>query len=173
VIACVDPPGPEFERDLYFCTGRWLEHRHAILELLVAVVDPIEVTPIVSTCASDQRGGKIDCEGRSHGIGHNSLMKTATISETKNQLSALLDRVRHGETILITDRNQPVARLEPVVRGSDAGPDEGRLARLERAGVIRRARHGRLEEIVRVPPPTPEAGGDIVAALLEERKSGR
>ena len=36
-------------------------------------------------------------------------MKTATISETKNRLSALLDRVRHGETILITDRERPVA----------------------------------------------------------------
>jgi prevent-host-death family protein len=100
-------------------------------------------------------------------------MKTATISETKNQLSTLLDRVRHGETILITDRSQPVARLEPVVSAIGAGPDEGRLARLERAGVIRRACHGRLGEIVRVLPPAPEAGGDIGAAILEERRSGR
>src|SRR5207244_4501812 len=100
-------------------------------------------------------------------------MKTATISETKNQLSALLDRVRHGESILITDRSRPVARLEPVVSASDAGPDEGRLARLERAGVIRRARRGRLEEIVRVLPPAPERGADVVEALLEERRSGR
>ncbi|MGZ5445093.1 MAG: type II toxin-antitoxin system Phd/YefM family antitoxin [Thermoanaerobaculia bacterium] len=105
--------------------------------------------------------------------GYNSLMKTATISETKNQLSALLDRVRHGESILITDRSQPVARLEPVVSAGDAGPDEGRLARLERAGVIRRARHSGLEEILRVLPPAPKAGGDIVAAVLEERRSGR
>jgi prevent-host-death family protein len=100
-------------------------------------------------------------------------VKTATISETKNGLSALLDRVRHGESILITDRNRPVARLEPVVSTGNAGPDEGRLARLERAGVIRRAHSGRLEEIVRVPPPAPEPGGDIVAAVLEERRSGR
>jgi antitoxin (DNA-binding transcriptional repressor) of toxin-antitoxin stability system len=87
-------------------------------------------------------------------------------------LSALLDRVRHGESILITDRSKPIARLEPVVSADDAGPDEGRLARLERAGVIRRARRSRLEEIVRVPPPTPEPGGDIVEAVLEERRSG-
>lgn len=51
--------------------------------------------------------------------------------------------------------------------------DEGRLARLERAGVIRRARRGRIEEILRVPPPAPEPGGDIVAAILDERRSGR
>ncbi|HEX3110752.1 MAG TPA: type II toxin-antitoxin system prevent-host-death family antitoxin [Thermoanaerobaculia bacterium] len=99
-------------------------------------------------------------------------MKTATISETKNGLSALLDRVRHGESILITDRSHPIARLEPVVSGDDAGPDEGRLARLERAGVIRRARRTRLEEIARVLPPASEPGGDIVDALLEERRRG-
>jgi len=100
-------------------------------------------------------------------------MRTATISETKNGLSALIDRVRHGESILITDRSHPVARLEPVVSASDPGPDEGRLARLERTGVIRRAHLGRMEEILRVPPPAPEPGGDIVAAVLEERRSGR
>ena len=30
-------------------------------------------------------------------------MKTATITEAKNQLSALIDRAKHGETIVITD----------------------------------------------------------------------
>jgi prevent-host-death family protein len=100
-------------------------------------------------------------------------MKSATISETRNGLSALLDRVRHGETFLITDRGRPIARLEPVIGTSEYGPDEGRLARLERAGVIRRARRGRLGEILRVPPPAPERGGDALAALLLERRSGR
>lgn len=100
-------------------------------------------------------------------------MRTATISETKNGLSALLDTVRHGETVLITDRGRPVARLEPVASAEDPGPDEGRLARLERAGIIRRARRGRLAEILRVPPPAPEAGGDILTALLDERRSNR
>jgi prevent-host-death family protein len=100
-------------------------------------------------------------------------MRKATISQTKNGLSALLDRVRHGETILITDRTRPVARLEPVTGPGSHAPDDGRLARLERAGVIRRVPHRRLNEILRVPPPAPEAGGDIVAVLLDERRSGR
>jgi len=51
--------------------------------------------------------------------------------------------------------------------------DEERLARLERAGIIRRARHSRLEEIIRVLPPAPELEGDIVAIVLDERRSGR
>ena len=100
-------------------------------------------------------------------------MRSASISETKNSLSALLDRVRHGETVLITDRRRPIARLEPVATAEDAGPDEGRLARLARAGVIRRARRGRLAEILRVPPTAAQAGGDILAAFLHERRTGR
>jgi prevent-host-death family protein len=100
-------------------------------------------------------------------------MKMATISETKNSLSALLDRVRHGETILVTERGRPVARLEPVARPAEPGLDEGRLARLERAGIIRRAREGRMDQIARVPPPAPVAGGDIVAVLIDERRRGR
>ena len=63
--------------------------------------------------------------------------------------------------------------VETKSSDGDAGPDEVRLARLERAGVIRRARHGRLDEIARVPPPVPEPGADIVAAVLDERRSGR
>jgi prevent-host-death family protein len=100
-------------------------------------------------------------------------VRKATISETKNTLSALLDRVRHGETVLITDRGRPIARLEPVAAAEGAGADEGRLARLERAGLVRRASRGRWSEILRVDPPAPAPGGDILAALVAERRSGR
>ena len=54
-------------------------------------------------------------------------MKRATLTDTKNNLSALVDQVQHGETILILDRGRPVARLESV-RGDGDDP-EGRLAR--------------------------------------------
>ena len=100
-------------------------------------------------------------------------MKTATISQTKNSLSALLDHVRNGETVLITDRHRPIARLEPAAGTEEAGPDEGRVARLERAGVIRRSQRPPLDEILTVAPPAPLAGGDAVAAVIEERRSGR
>jgi prevent-host-death family protein len=100
-------------------------------------------------------------------------MKRATITEAKNGLSALIDRVKAGETILITDRGVPVARLEPAVTADD---DEGRLARLERAGIIRRGR-GRGRDDPRWildRPPTPTIGGaSVVEMLLEDRRSGR
>jgi len=99
-------------------------------------------------------------------------MKKATISHTKNHLSALLDRVRHGEVILIVDRERPVARLEPVY-GSEASDPEGRLARLERAGILRRGTGSRATELLRKPPPRALKGGDILQALLAEREETR
>ncbi len=98
-------------------------------------------------------------------------MKVATISQTKNQLSALLDRVRHGETILIVDRNRPVARLEPVVTAGGDNED-GRLSRLERAGLIRRGRRSG-HEVLKKRPPKAVKGGDILEALLMDREEGR
>lgn len=100
-------------------------------------------------------------------------MKTATISQTKNSLSALIDRARHGESILLTDRSRPVARLEPVSGSIDSRDEEGRLQRLERAGLIRRARATRLEEILHVAPPSADSGADVVQALVTERHASR
>jgi prevent-host-death family protein len=100
-------------------------------------------------------------------------MKSATISQARNTQSALIDRVRQGESIVITDRSRPVARLEPLAGSAGLSEDAGRVARLERAGIIRRAGGERREEILRVPPPEAARGGDILAVLLEERRDGR
>jgi prevent-host-death family protein len=104
--------------------------------------------------------------------GYNSHMRMASISETKNRLSALLDRVRHGETVTITDRHIPVARLEPIV-GSESVDTAGRVARLERAGILRRGRAGAAKAILAAAPPAPERGASALSALLEEREAGR
>ena len=48
-------------------------------------------------------------------------MLVATITEAKNRLSALIDHVRGGESVLIVDRGIPVARLESAVN-ADAEP---------------------------------------------------
>jgi prevent-host-death family protein len=96
-------------------------------------------------------------------------MRRATITEAKNGLSALIDRVRAGETILITDRGVPVARLEPANSADD--DDEGRLARLERAGVIRRGR-GDPRWILERPPIRVAPGRPISDYVIEDRESG-
>ncbi len=98
-------------------------------------------------------------------------MKTATLTETKNNLSALIDQVRHGETILVLDRGRPVARIESAVTApSQAG---GRLARLERRGIVRRAQVAMPRQLVEGEPPSARDGASALAALLEERESGR
>ena len=99
-------------------------------------------------------------------------MKRASITETKNQLSALIDAVRHGETVLILDRNRPVARLESVVT-ADEQDAEGRLARLERCGVLRRGRRRLSKSFLAGPLPKPRKGASILDALLAERRDDR
>jgi prevent-host-death family protein len=97
-------------------------------------------------------------------------MKSATITEAKNRLSALIDRVRAGETVVITDRGTPVARLEPMTTHPD--PD-GRVARLERAGIIRRGLAPPPIDLIRQPPPPLPPRASVLEAMLEERRTGR
>lgn len=97
-------------------------------------------------------------------------METATITEVKNGLSAIIDRVRAGESIVVTDRGLPVAVIEPVSGRVDV---DDRLRRLERAGIIRRGTGEPPIELMRTPGPTLKNGASAVEALLEERRSGR
>jgi prevent-host-death family protein len=97
-------------------------------------------------------------------------MKRATITETKNNLSALIDKVRGGETILVLDRGRPVARIESVSSQTE-GDSPGRLERLERQGALLRAKFSRPTEILEIRPP--KASASILEALLEERHLGR
>jgi prevent-host-death family protein len=98
-------------------------------------------------------------------------VKTASITETKNQLSALIDQVRHGETIVIMDRGRPVARLEPVAAPEVDDPD-GRIARLERQGLLRRPLEA-LNGALRQPGPQGPPDAGLVEAVIEERNRAR
>jgi prevent-host-death family protein len=99
-------------------------------------------------------------------------MKRVAITEAKNRLSALIDRVRHGETVLILDRGRPVARLEPAQARSEDDAD-GKLARLERAGVIRRGVIPPPVARVLKPLPRLRRPARVVEALIAERRRGR
>jgi len=94
-------------------------------------------------------------------------MEKASISDLKNRLSAYLQKVRAGETILICDRNEPVARIERIADGGD----DDRLARLRRAGLLAPPTRPMPIEALRQPAPRPAES--VVAALLEEREEGR
>ena len=97
-------------------------------------------------------------------------MKKASITEAKNNLSALIDSVKGGSPVLIVDRGRPVARLEPVNARSD---DDGRLARLVREGIVRSARATVPKALFTSKPPRAKKGVSAVRALVEDRRDGR
>jgi len=97
-------------------------------------------------------------------------MKKASITEAKNNLSALIDSVKGGSPVLIVDRGRPVARLEPV---SSIGSENDRLARLVRDGVVRPARGVTPKALFASKPPRAKKGVSGVRALLDERREGR
>jgi prevent-host-death family protein len=96
-------------------------------------------------------------------------VKTVTVGEAKNELSALLRLVRRGESVLILNRKRPVARLDPV----SPATDEERLTELERQGVICRSRKPLPDYLWKKNPPKTINGASVLAALLEERRERR
>ena len=69
-------------------------------------------------------------------------MKSVNIAELKNRLSVYLNDVKAGDEILVRDRNQPVARIVPLVRSRD---EDGELLALAAQGKLRLG-EGLLEE---------------------------
>lgn len=97
-------------------------------------------------------------------------MKKASITETKNNLSALIDGLKGGSAVLIVDRGRPVARLEPVPGREEERPD-GRLARLIRDDALRSRRTRPSAMLFSSPPP--RGGASAVDWLINERREGR
>jgi antitoxin (DNA-binding transcriptional repressor) of toxin-antitoxin stability system len=97
-------------------------------------------------------------------------MKRARIADLKNNLSRYLDHVRGGGTVMVLDRDQPVAQIVPLARSArTARGGEDRLVRLERRGFVRRGAGG-------VPPELgkhrPRLRGSVLKDLLAEREGG-
>jgi len=92
---------------------------------------------------------------------------TVSISELKNKLSAYLDKVRAGESVLVLDRGVPVAEL----RAPSLSDDE-RLARLVRKGVLRPPKGKLPDDFFNRPMPKLPPGVSIVDAVIAEREEG-
>lgn len=89
-----------------------------------------------------------------------------SVTEAKNNLSKLLKKVRHGDSILILDRNVPVARLEPL-DGTEPGEDP-RITQLVREGVIKRGKKKLPKDFFT--RPLPKLKGSLVTAVLKDRE---
>ena len=82
------------------------------------------------------------------------------IFEAKTHFSELVDRVRAGETFVVTKHGMPVARLVPAEGGGESGAaaDSDRGARIRRAAEAIRAVRGRINR----------AGGPVTPAQIKE-----
>lgn len=97
-------------------------------------------------------------------------MKSVAVSDIKASLSRYISSVKGGNEIIITDRGKAVAKLVPVDREEELLP--AHLIELERAGLA-------VIGTQKIPPlfwkrkrPL-DAAGKALAALKEERESGR
>lgn len=87
------------------------------------------------------------------------------VAEAKNRLSALLERVRGGDTVTIADRGTPVAVLQAI--SADRRADGERISDLERRGLLR-CGGGSLEPLLQ-PPPLASRGASALRELLAAR----
>ena len=86
-------------------------------------------------------------------------MKKAKIADLRNGLSRYLDHVRAGGTVLVYDRETPIAEIVPLTRSktrSKKNIDEERLAAWLKT-----------HKPIKIP-----GGSHVVEAVLEERESG-
>ncbi|MCA1586924.1 MAG: type II toxin-antitoxin system prevent-host-death family antitoxin [Acidobacteria bacterium] len=83
--------------------------------------------------------------------------------ELKMRLGTYLRRVRQGDTLVVTDRGEPVAELRPIA--DTAGPD-AILARLEARGAVTRPTKKRLVPF----RPIESRAGPLSLAVLEDRE---
>jgi len=102
-------------------------------------------------------------------------MRQVNISTLKNNLSAILATLEHEGSVVVTDRDRPVAELRRIPVETE--PVEAKLAELERAGIIRRpARRwtpDSLKEFLDTHQPArPLLPVDMVQGMVEEREAG-
>lgn len=99
-------------------------------------------------------------------------MKSASVTETKNSLSALLNEVRRGETVLITHHGKPVARIEPY-NTAELTVDEAAAALVQR-GIADPPRSVLdVDRFLDAPVPRLAEGLSASRIVVEERDEGR
>ena len=98
-------------------------------------------------------------------------MKSASVSEAKNGLSALLDEVRHGETVLITHHGRPIARLEPF-QTSGLADDEAAAALVQRGVASPPRTRLDVDRFLARPVPRLAKGLSASQIVVAERSEG-
>lgn len=96
---------------------------------------------------------------------YDELMATVGIRELNQRTSQILDRVRAGETIEITDRGMPIAEIRPI------GREQSVLARLVAEGRLSPATID--PAVLHVLPKEQPDGVSVADWLAEDREQER
>ncbi len=94
-------------------------------------------------------------------------MKSESISNAKNQLSALIKWVQGGDSVLITDRGVPVAKLIPIRLGEGV---PARVVSLAQQGLARLPEEAPDANWLALPWPELAPGPSPVDLILAERR---
>lgn len=98
-------------------------------------------------------------------------MKSASVTETKNNLSALLEEVRRGETVLITNHGKPVARIEPH-NTAELTVDEAAAALVQRGVADPPRAVLDVDRFLAAPAPRVVEGLSASCTVVAERDDG-
>jgi prevent-host-death family protein len=92
-------------------------------------------------------------------------MKTVSVTDLKNSLSARMKLVMAGESLLVTDHRKPVAVLSPLAEGME---DE-RMAALVAAGLVSPPRR-RLDVKALLKRPRGRTARSLSEAVMDDRE---
>lgn len=95
-------------------------------------------------------------------------MKTASVSDLKNNLSARLKQVIAGEPLIITDHRKPVAVVYPLEQEL---MDEHVRSLVAEGLVVPPKRKPNARAVLDL--PLPRSNSRLTEAILEERSEGR
>jgi prevent-host-death family protein len=88
------------------------------------------------------------------------------VRELRLHLSTYLNRTRHGETVIVTDRGRAIARLEPLEPGGSQAPPEAVLPLLDAGVLTYRPPPRRLP----APIPLPSRGKTLAEYVADQRR---
>lgn len=90
--------------------------------------------------------------------GHNVVMKKAKVSELKARLSSYLADVKHGDSVVVCERQTPIARLvpfaeeDPEVRVCEAAQPIRKLGKIRPVRLRRKIDLGNILKETRKDP---------------------
>jgi prevent-host-death family protein len=96
-------------------------------------------------------------------------MRTVNIAELKNRLSTYITYAKAGETVIIRDRNTPVAQLVPIPASDDITEEERSLVA---DGLMSLPERPLDLEKLRNMPKAFVPGNAAIQAIIDDRNEG-